>query len=215
MLEMGVREVPPGSNTSARIKEYLKGCVRGPTNTPVNMLASNWCSAFAGWCQAQALHPGEAPAHGWRIGVLEMEQDMRDPQGRFSGHWHPIEQVRSGLWLPTVGDLAIYDRSLPVSQDPKRETTWWRHVSRIVEYRLSGDFTTVGGNEQDQVRLSEANVDHPRLLGFGAYPAWKGPGASPSPTRVLLTDREKRELQAEVALSLDGIIRASVHGNGQ
>lgn len=215
MLEMGVREIPAGSNTSVRIKEYLAGCVRGPDDINLRLKASNWCSAFVGWCQAKALRPGEHPAHGWRAGVLEVEQDTRDASAKFSGRWHSIREARDGIWLPMVGDCCVYDRSLPKSQDPKGETSWYRHIDRIVEYRLDGSYSKIGGNEADQVRLGEGSLDNPRLLGFVAYPRQSAEPQRAQPSaQPMLTENERRELLANVALSLDGIMRASLfHGD--
>ena len=208
MLELSVREVPSGSNTSARIREYLAGCVRDPGAVPLRLTASNWCAAFVSWCQAQALHPGEHPAHGWRAGVIEIERDARG--GDFSGRWHPIDEVRQGIWIPKPGDLGVYDRSLPASRDPDAKTSWWRHIDRVVEMRADGTYQKIGGNEADRVRLGEESIDNPKLLGFASYPhaaSQVTTGASPTP---MLSEAQRREIEARVALSLDGILRDSI-----
>ena len=44
--EIGVKEVPPGSNSGPRVEEYLKSVNLGPDNA--------WCAAFVYWCFKQA-----------------------------------------------------------------------------------------------------------------------------------------------------------------
>ena len=46
MKEIGVKEVPPGSNGGPRVEEYLKSVNLGPGNA--------WCAAFVFWCFKQA-----------------------------------------------------------------------------------------------------------------------------------------------------------------
>ena len=45
-------QVPFGSNTGPRVREYLAGCERG--GHKLGLTTANWCAAFVGWCDAQA-----------------------------------------------------------------------------------------------------------------------------------------------------------------
>ena len=46
--QLGVTEVPFGSNTGREIRGYLAPCVRGGLR--VGLTAGEWCAAFASWC---------------------------------------------------------------------------------------------------------------------------------------------------------------------
>jgi len=203
MNEVGVLEDPPGSNSGKRVKEYLAPCVRGDRNTLLHLTASNWCMAFSSWCMQQALFPHEKAPHGYRAGVIEAVADVRDPQSPWSGKWHDVKEVRSGVWRPNPGDLAIYDRSIPSRPD----TSWWRHVNRVISFSDDGLFRTVGGNEAQRVKVAEQTIDKVSLLGFIAYPQPKEPA-----TKELLTTDEKVQLAHLVYLTIDGMLRESIHG---
>jgi hypothetical protein len=198
--ELGVAEDPPHSNTGPRIREYLKPCVRGDKNQLLGLTASNWCMAFSSWCMSMALEDGEMPPHGYRAGVVEAVADVRSPHAKFSGVWRPVETVRKKLWTPFEGDLAIWDRS---TTDPN--TSWWRHVNRVVKYDAGvGEFDTIGGNERDQVRVAAHHVSEVKLLGFIAYPQ---PEDKPEPKQIdALTHAN---LLGLVARTIDGMLRDS------
>ena len=201
LKEVGVAEDPPGSNSGPRVCDYLAGCERGDNGTKLHLRASNWCMAFQSWCCYRALYSTETPPHGWRAGVVEAVADARDPQRHWTGRWKPVADARSGIWVPNVGDLAIWDRSDP----SKPETSWYRHVNRVVQFDSDGLFTTVGGNEMDRVRIGQQTIQSAKLLGFIAYPQLDGP-----PATDMLSDAERREMQNQVAISLDGILRESL-----
>jgi hypothetical protein len=109
------------------------------------------------------LLPGEVAPHEPRAGAIELQQDAIK-QGRF----RPVAEVRAGKWLPRPGDLAIYNRSNP----GKPETSWWRHVDRVI--RVSGDgarYENIGANEVAGAwNLESSSFDNPKLLGFVEYP---------------------------------------------
>ena len=158
------------------------------------------CMAFSSWCMTEALEDGEVPPHGYRAGVVEAVADVRSPHAKFSGVWHPVETVRKKLWTPFEGDLAIWDRS---TTDPN--TSWWRHVNRVVKYDAGvGEFDTIGGNERDQVRVAAHHVSEIKLLGFIAYPQ---PEDKPEPKQIdALTHAN---LLGLVARTIDGMLRDS------
>lgn len=202
-LRSGVREDPVGSNTGPRVKEYLVPCLRGDRNVKLNLVASNWCSAFACWCQMKALEEGEQPAHGYRAGVVELVADAIDDKALWTGAWIPIAKVIDEEETPKIGDLAIYDRSVL----GRPETSWWRHVNRVCRYdKETGLFAAIGGNERQKVSLSEQTITNSRLLGFLSYP-----GAKKEP-KPAISDEERAQLAKQVYLSIDGILRDSVWG---
>jgi hypothetical protein len=137
---------------------------------------------------------------------VEAVADVQAGSG-FSGSWLPVSDVRNGLAEPMSGDLAIYDRS--VSHRP--DTSWWRHVNRV-ETWYGDTYCAIGGNEQQKIRRAVHLVDNPKLLGFILYPAMRKDGSSQPPSaRPMLSEQEKERLMNMVALSLDGILRSSVH----
>lgn len=174
-LQSGVRApAAPRPNTSPRIAEYFRGCWRDRDGDGrvgaqeyLGLTAGNWCAAFASWCLDQCLLDGEARPHHYRAGVVEIVADART-----RGLYRSADEVRRGAWEPHVGDLVIWDRSEP----GKPETSWWRHVNRVVAYGGMRDgqprIVTIGGNESRTIR----EVDQPpkalaggKLLGFVSY----------------------------------------------
>lgn len=183
-MAKGVKANPYGQpNTGPRVREYLEPCVRDLDDDGdverLGLTQGNWCAAFASWCLEQCLLPGEEPPHLYRAGVVEIVADATE-----RGLWHPVEEVRQGLWTPWKGDLAIWDRS-----DPSRpETAWWRHVNRLVRW-VDGDFenfVTIGGNERRRIIETSENpkdLASSKLLGFVSY--WQ------RPTVIEMTDEER------------------------
>ena len=133
----GVREVPDGSNTSPRIREYLAICRRRGTEVPLGLTAGAWCAAMASFGLDQVARPGE-----WypppRAAGIEMEEDAKA-----NGSWRPMAQFHSGDWVPEPGDLVICQRG----------TGWERHVCAFVE-RVGDRIATIGGNESNIVGVS-------------------------------------------------------------
>ncbi|MFW5740746.1 MAG: hypothetical protein ACOC1F_10325, partial [Myxococcota bacterium] len=94
--------------------------------------------------------------------------------------------------------LAIYDRS----QRGRPDTSWWRHVNRVVAYDVpSGDFVTVGGNERQKVNVDTQHLDNVKLLGFVAYPQGR-PRIKP-----ILDSNERAKISHLVFQSIDGMLR--------
>jgi len=211
----GVSEQPPGSNTGPLIKDWLLACYRRgeDPSASLGLTASNWCSAFVSAPidrrrSDHVLRPEELQPHGIYCGVVEVVADALASNGEMFV-WRPIEDVRSGHWVPKCGDLAIYDRSKP--GDPS--TSWWRHVNRVVEYKPSrgGVFTTIGGNERDMVRESSQTIHNSKLLGFCQYPEYAGSGSVvEGPVPHLFTEDEKREVLNQVHFSMQRILEDSL-----
>lgn len=208
-LARGAKSAPYGEpNTSTDVRMYLAGCMRdidgdGDDDT-LGLTVGNWCAAAQSWVLYACLLDGESPPHLWRAGVVEIVSDARK-----RGLYHPVLQVRSGVWTPRVGDLAIWDRSNP----DKPTTNWWRHVNRVTEFdtrstlRTDDDtFATIGGNEARAWRETTdrpKGLDHSKLLGFVEYPR---DDMSHAAERVTpshpLTELERKHLAAQVGLML-------------
>lgn len=172
LKHVGHKEQPPGSNDSPLIRQWLAPCARGYGDKRVVLGISkmNWCAAFQCSAMQACLRPGEAKPHDYRAGVVELVEDTypgQDGKMPFAGRYIPIEQTRKGDFTPSVGDLAIWDRSV----SGKPETSWWRHVNRVISYSDSeGTFQTVGGNENQQVSVAEHHIGAAKLLGWIHYP---------------------------------------------
>lgn len=151
----GVCEVPPGSNSGPRIREYLAGCVRRRTGEALELTASEWCAAAASWCVERAKRGDETAPHGWRAAGAEIETELKE-----RGAWMAVEHVRTGLYRLRPGDLVILTRGT---------ASWQRHVCRLVAHK--GDrIWTIGGNENNRWRLTPRRLSDADMLGFGAYP---------------------------------------------
>ena len=149
--EAGVREDPPGSNTSPRIAHYFSVCRRRGSEEPLGIKSGPWCSAMVSAGLVDVSAPGE-PYPAPRAAGVELEDDARE-----NGSWRPVELLNAGTWAPKPGDIVIC----------QRDTGWQRHVAVFVE-RVGDRLSTIGGNEANQVGVSLrplAGGDEP-LLGF-------------------------------------------------
>ncbi len=188
-LAAGAYAAPYGqTNTSKWVEKYLAGCVRN--DKLLGLKAGNWCAAFASWCLERSIRPGEERPHAYRAGVVEIVADAKK-----LGRWFPWQTLQEGF-VPTPGDLAIWDRS----DLNKPNTSWWRHVNRVIEYdpnlpmTVEDDrFQAIGGNEGRRVRVSNRRpkrLGKGRLLGFVSYAqAYK------------VTDQEREQVMGIVALN--------------
>jgi len=200
MQHLGEKEQPAGSNDSLLIRKWLAPCARGYGDKRIVLGLSkvNWCAAAQCAAMQACLLPGEVPPHDYRAGVVEIVEDTypgNDGLMPFAGRYVPVEATRNGTFFPSIGDLVVYDRS-----DPSRpETSWFRHVNRVVRFDTStGIFQTIGGNEGDAVKVAEHHIGEAKILGWVHYPV---PETPPAPVE-LFSERERREIQAQVALCL-------------
>jgi hypothetical protein len=215
LKHVGEKEQPPGSNDSPFIRQCLAPCARGYGDKRIVLGISkmNWCAAFQCAAMQACLRPGDLKPHDYRAGVVELVEDTypgNDGLMPFAGRYIPVEQARSGKFAPSIGDLAIYDRSTP----GKPETSWFRHVNRVISYHdAEGIFQTVGGNEGQQVSVGEQHIGHAKLLGFIHYPQPE----QPAPEAPVFTEHERQQIQNMVGMFLreaaDNIWRES-HGMG-
>lgn len=160
-----VMEDTPNSFTSARIREYFKICTRiiNGKEFPIGatFTKGNWCSAGASYCLHKSLLPGEAPVHGYRLGVVEVVADMQK-----LGTYRDIKDVKAGNYQIKVGDVIFFDRSNP--SDPS--TAWRRHIGRVLDVGNSQEFVCISGNSNGRWRVTNHKYTQPTLLGFGEYP---------------------------------------------
>lgn len=149
--EVGVHETP-GPGTTARVAEYLSGCVRSGRLLGLQGDSPAWCAALVGWCERGL--PGALP---WRAAVAEVFADAR-----IAG------TTRERSYHPAPGDLAIFARA---GGDPRRGGSG--HVARVeVAPDASGAYVTIGGNEGGAAHHGGAvlrtprNVSDPSLVGW-------------------------------------------------
>lgn len=199
---LGHAEVPPGSNESDLIRQWRAPCVRRDTGVLLRLPPSNWCAMFQCAMLEEAIQSDERPPHGYRAGVVEIVADAGDDLN-FESTFRPVTAWRLGDWEPLPGDLVIWDRSVR----GRPETSWWRHVNRVVRKIDVGELETVGGNENQRVQLGKAMDTDPKLLGFVEYPRAVQPVATP-----VLSDSEIAQIRAMVALGIDGMIREALYG---
>lgn len=192
---LGVKEQPPGSNSGPFIDGWLDKCIRRDTEQALHLKKSNWCSSFVSASLYAVLAPGEVPPHGYRAGVVELVADALEGLPRFSGVYVPSKKLLDGVWTPMPGDLVIYDRSDP----SKPETSWYRHVNRILRVVSSTKFECIGGNQNDEVSIVLTQADSPKVLGYIQYPR---PVVS-----TTFTEDERKEILNQVGLCLDGMTR--------
>jgi len=201
LQHVGHKEAPPGSNDSPLIRSWLAPCARGYGDKRIVLGLSkmNWCSAFQCAAMQACLTPDDEIPHDYRAGVVELVEDTypgRDGKMPFAGRYIPISETRNGKFKPSVGDLAIYDRSNPA----KPETSWHRHVNRVVAFHESeGIYQTVGGNEGQQVSVGENHIGHAKLLGWIHYPQAE---PEPPPDAPLFTEREREQILNQVGMFL-------------
>ncbi len=128
---------------------------------------------------------GETIPHKHRAGAAEMVHDCIG-----AGSYHLADEVRQGLWMPSVGDLAFYDRSTA----GKPATSGFRHVDRVTAV-YEDSFQNLGANETwapplhgGGWRLQTTKFAAPRLLGFGSY--------RQAPPIILLDNRELEDARS-------------------
>lgn len=187
------RQNPP---TASQVAEYLRECERDGHR--LGIVKGNHCAAFVSWVALQCVAAGEVIPHRPRAAAKELMRDAIDANA-----WHPAREVIDGIWRPASGDVAIYDRYNP--QNPHSQP-WHGHADRVIECDAE-TFLNIGANEvahwsgRGMFREQSTRFDHPKLLGFIAYPTPQGQ-PDPKPPRYELTSRE-RHVMGLVAMTLD------------
>lgn len=156
-MRAGQHEVPPGSNSGPFVIDCLAPSVRN--GKLLGLKAGNWCAAFACAAEAHARLEGDLPpVHEYRCSGFELEQDAMT-----SGAWRTVDQLRAGSFELEPGDVVIFTRP---------GESWQRHVARFVTWTafVEGKFQTIGGNEADEIRLTEHATSEARIRGFIEIP---------------------------------------------
>ena len=153
------RELNPSPATVAR---YHGVAIRN--GKPLGIKTGNHCASAASYCALVASRQMASPPfipHQPRAAARELMADAIAV-----GCWHARAQVLGGHYRPTVGDLAIYDRSVR----GRPETAWWGHVDRVSRVLDAQHYEAIGANEVAGAwRVDLNRLDHPRLLGFVGY----------------------------------------------
>ena len=157
-LEEAARHPRPNAE---RIAWYHAIAVRD--GKPLGIKKGNHCASAQSRALLECLLPGDPTPHEFRAAALELQHDAAK-----RGHWHSVVEVLRARWLPSPGDLAIYDRSVP--SDPS--TSWQRHVDRVEKISSDGaQYENIGANETAGAWKREwTSFENPKLLGFVAYP---------------------------------------------
>lgn len=196
-LDWCLREQHAGTPGIAKLAGWFELAGRGLEGMVLAGQKLNHCAI----AQSAALRAGleemglpfdwEHCPHGMRAGAKQLMHDAI-----MNHRWHAASEAVSGVWSPSLGDLAIYDRSQP----GRPETAWWGHVDRVV--RTWPDYySSVGANEGPGGAWrydTDVPFSHPKLLGFIAYPR-----PEPDPPRHLLSVEEITQVKSMVALTLD------------
>lgn len=113
-------------------------------------VVESWCADFVSWVMREAGAPLSNPNSGsWRIPGVYTLQEYYESTGRF-------EAVGTG-YRPRTGDVVLYHPDSPFGQ----------HTNIVL--LADGDLiTTIGGNENDAVRIHRfAMSEVPAIVGFG------------------------------------------------
>lgn len=190
-MRMANPPTPPMIAGWLRLSVRQGGPIWGPGTADESLARLNFCAAAQSAALLAVANQDDELPHLARAGVVELVSDALE-----RSRWHEVSEVRAGVWAPQVGDLAIYDRSVP----GRSETSWWRHVDRVLDSLSSTGCRTIGANEgQDMWRVESLEWSNPKLLGFISY--------SEDPPIHLLDAAEVRRQQAmALALTLDELM---------
>lgn len=148
----GVKEDPPHSNTSIRIRDYFSVCRRRGSEGPIGITAGAWCAACVSYGLTQVSRPGE-PYPSPRVSGLELQQDASENKS-----WFPASAFVAGLWCPKAGDICILRRP---------GESWDTHTCVVMaEPDELGRFMTIGGNEDDVIKTDHRFVADTDIIGF-------------------------------------------------
>jgi len=109
-----------------------------------------WCANFVSWVMHEIGQPLNNPyTNDWRIPGTYTLREYYEKQGKF--------RTVDSDYQPTVGDVILYDNPGPFGQ----------HVNFVVSNK-DGLVTTVGGNENNRIRVQEFRLsDMQGMVGFG------------------------------------------------
>lgn len=132
--ELGAEEVPKGSNRGPRIEVYQRGY-----DGRDYLVGMRWCARFARWCiETAAKQLGQpSPFAGWRSDLASAYK-WRE-QAKLRRCWTPD---------PAPGRVALHLADSGAG-----------HVALVAKVRPAL-LATIGGNEQDAVRVVRRSPDY-------------------------------------------------------
>lgn len=137
--EIGVRESPPGSNDSPRIREY-RSATAGARNTP-----GPWCAYFVSWLAQGAGAPIGPGGKG--TGYVPTLEAWGRQEQRFS----------SGSTRPNPGDIVIFDWGRDGTAD---------HTGIVERVDANGRIHTIEGNSSNMVTRREYPAGSSSIRGY-------------------------------------------------
>jgi hypothetical protein len=138
--EIGVTESPPGSNDSARIRDY-RSATNGAIDTP-----GPWCAYFVSWLANQAGAP--IGAGGTGTGYVPTLESW----GKSTGRW--IE----GNTTPQRGDIVIFDWNANGGIAD--------HTGIVEFVEPNGTVHTIEGNSSNQVARRDYEPGSAQIKGY-------------------------------------------------
>jgi GH25 family lysozyme M1 (1,4-beta-N-acetylmuramidase)/peptidoglycan hydrolase-like protein with peptidoglycan-binding domain len=162
------RENPPSAKTKALWFAHAER-----NGKKLGVTSGNHCAITQSVAALESTSDPALIPHRARAGAKELQRDAMAV-----GAFHSVADVRAGKYKLRPGDLAIYDRSQPA----RPETGWWGHVDRVTRV-FEKSYENIGANAgpNGEWRVQTTDFNHPKLLGFIAYPqALAKPVAVPS-----------------------------------
>lgn len=137
--EVGVREMPAGSNRGPCVPGAKRGCVDAYTGNK----AALWCAHFVSWAFEQT---GYSPfGHKARVADLRSWAQAR-------GYYVDVSALKCGLSEPKMGDVFTMQRI-------SNGTVVGGHTGFVIRYdKHLGMMETVEGNNQNAVRINSRNL---------------------------------------------------------
>jgi hypothetical protein len=141
-LDLGVHEMPLGSNRGPRVDVYLPRWAQTRPGPP-------WCAWFATWVLERAL--GKVPTGRRRGGVARLVSDAQR-----AGLYLPLRPGHGSICSLAPGDLFAMDHG-PRSGG---------HVGIVLRVDAAGrEISTIEGNSGHRVRLGRRRLDDPEIVG--------------------------------------------------
>lgn len=136
--EVGVREAPPGSNESTRIREY-RSATAGAYDTP-----GPWCAYFVSWLGRQAGAPVGPGGNG--LGYVPTLENW----GRQTGRW-----LAAGM-PPAPGDVVTFNMGGGIAD----------HTGIVERVDTDGTIHTIEGNSSNMVARRTYGASSSLVRGF-------------------------------------------------
>lgn len=151
----------PNLPATPRVKEYFSICTRkvNGKETPIKLTQGNWCAAAISFSLYSSIQTNEEKPHNYRVGCVEIMQDLMD-----NHKWYTKDLIKRKIANILPGDIVITDRSNPSNPN----SSWWRHILRVVSVNDDGTFRCISGNSiGGRYQYSNHSLDDKNLIGFG------------------------------------------------